>query len=297
MPPPITDPEEIRRLIREHGRWFHSIELAPGIVTPGEDSNQLKLPILDELGLPRDCSGMRALDIGCADGYFSFELEKRGAQVLAIEFVPAEACGFAVARRILGSTVEFRMDNVYNLNPTSYGTFDIVLFLGVLYHLRKPLAAIDAIRSVCRLDTSLFLATLMIDDFVLLPSGESTTLEALSPQLTEIPLWQAYPADSLNGDFTNCFAPNLAALRAALEEAQFEVTATKKVSMGGYVHARATNNPTMERFRKLDSRLESETFDPEVPYFLDTDRAKLTLTGRGRDGSRSQEPADGQEED
>lgn len=297
MTSPITNPDEIRRLIREHGRWFHSIELAPGIVTPGEDSNQLKLPILDELGLPADCRGMRALDVGCSDGYFSFELEKRGAEVVAIEFVAAEACGFAVAKRILGSKVEFRVDNVYNLNPTSYGTFDLVLFLGVLYHLRKPLAALDAIRSVSNPEASLFLATLMIDDFVLLPNGESTTLESLSPQLAEIPLWQAYPGDSLNGDFTNCFAPNLTALRAALEEAQFTVGATKKVSMGGYVHAQATDNPTTERFRQLDSRLETDGLDPDIPYFLDSDRAKLTITGQGRHESQSEEPVDGHEEE
>ena len=46
----ITDPTEIRRLIEEHGRWWHEIELAPGVVTPGDDSNRMKLPILDAIG-------------------------------------------------------------------------------------------------------------------------------------------------------------------------------------------------------------------------------------------------------
>src|SRR5947208_11385966 len=101
-PERITNPDEIRRLIAEHGRWWHEIDLAPGIVTPGDDSNRSKLPILDGLGLPADMRELRALDIGCSDGYFSFEMERRGAAVVAIDFVPETYTGFAVARRILG---------------------------------------------------------------------------------------------------------------------------------------------------------------------------------------------------
>lgn len=196
----MMDRELIKRLVDEHGRWFHEIELAPGIVTPGEDSNRLKLPILDELGLPKNASDLRVLDIGCSDGFFSFEMERRGAAVTAVDFVPEDYTGFAIARRILDSQVEYRMDNVYNLGPTNYGYFDLVLFLGVLYHLRKPLAALDAIRSVMKEGGHLFPATLMIDEYVLLPSGATTTLHDLNPQLTEIPLWQVYPRDTLNGE-------------------------------------------------------------------------------------------------
>ena len=126
----IADRAEIERLIAEHGRWWHEIELAPGILTPGDDSNRMKLPILDALGLPPDLRGKRALDIGASDGYFSFELEKRGAEVVAIDFVPETYSGFATARKILDSAVDYRMDNVYNLTPKSYGSFDVVLFLG-----------------------------------------------------------------------------------------------------------------------------------------------------------------------
>src|SRR5438270_10628223 len=99
----IRDRETIEKLIAAHGRWWHQIELAPGIVTSGDDSNRMKLPILDDLGLPRTLTALRALDIGCSDGYFSFELERRGADVLAIDFVPENYTGFATARKILGS--------------------------------------------------------------------------------------------------------------------------------------------------------------------------------------------------
>lgn len=277
----ITDPIEIRKLIAGHGRWWHEIELAPGIVTPGDDSNRMKLPILDGIGLPRDMRGLRALDIGASDGFFSFEVEKRGAQVLAMDFVPETYTGFATARKILGSNVEYQMDNVYNLSPEKYGQFDVVLFMGVLYHLRKPLAALDAIRSVMKPGAQLFVGTMMIDEYFLLPDGTVSTLDAVNPLLKTVPLWQSYPGGSLNGDFTNCFAPNRRALEVALEEAQFRVEQTQTVSMGGYVRATAIVDERTAKYQRLDGRLETEPFDPSVPYFLDEPGAVQTVTGRG----------------
>ena len=276
----IDDPAEIRRLIAEHGRWWHEIELAPGIVTPGDDSNRMKLPILDGLGLPAEMQGLRALDIGCSDGYFTFEMERRGATVIAIDFVPENYTGFATARRILGSEAVYRMDNVYNLTPGQYGLFDVVLFMGVLYHLRKPLAALDAIRSVMRPGAQLFVGTMMIDEYFLLPDGTVTTLKDVNPLLENVPLWQAYPADTLNGDFTNCFAPNRKALESALEEAQFRVDAQCTVSMGGYARATAIEDERVAKYQRLDGRLETAPFDPSVPYFLDEEGAKPTVTPR-----------------
>lgn len=287
---PLTDRDEIHRLVAEHGRWWHEIEVAPGIVTPGDDSNRMKLPILDALGLPASMSGLRALDIGCSDGYFSFELEKRGAEVVAIDFVPETYTGFSTARRILGSGVDYRMDNVYNLSPESYGTFDVVLFLGVLYHLRKPLAALDSIRSVLKPGGTLFVGTMMIDEYFLVPDGGVTTLEAVNPILKNVPLWQAYPRDTLNGDYTNCFAPNLRGLEAALSEARFAVDAAKIVSMGGYVRATAIDDALAAKYQRLDGRLESVPFDPAVPYFLDEPGAVQTVTAPRRGAPIAEAP-------
>lgn len=279
----ITDPDEIRKLVAQHGRWWHEIELAPGIVTPGDDSNRMRLPILEELGLGSDLRGQRALDIGCSDGYFSFELENRGAEVVAMDFVPEHYTGFAVAKEILESSVAYSMDNVYNLHPREYGHFDIVLFPGVLYHLRKPMAALDAIRSVMKPGADLFVATFLIDEHVILPDRSVTTLKELNPLLLDIPLWQAYPGDVLNGDFTNQFAPNMCALKAALNEAQFSVVCTKCLPGGGFARAKATDDKLAAKYQVLDGRLDETPFDPSIPYYLDEEGSVHDLTGRRHD--------------
>ncbi len=284
--PSITDPNEIRRRIAEHGRWWHEIELAPGIITPGDDSNREKLPILDQLGLPERLDGVRALDIGCSDGYFSFELERRGADVLAIDFVESTATGFSVAAEILGSTIDYQVDNVYSLDPSVHGTFDLVFFLGVLYHLRQPLAALDALRSVMKENAELYVATFLIDEYVSLSGGGGvTSLKELNPALLEIPLWQAYPGGSLNGDFTNCFAPNMKALHVALEEAEFEVHSSIAKPGAGFVKATAVRNELVAKYRLLDGRIHETPLDPAVPYYLDEKGAVHDLTGRQDDDS------------
>ncbi|MGZ8796543.1 MAG: hypothetical protein ACXW2F_04280, partial [Thermoanaerobaculia bacterium] len=86
---------------------------------------------------------------------------------------------------------------------------------------------------------------------------------------------------SLNGDFTNCFAPNRRALEVALEEAQFRVEQTQTVSMGGYVRATAIVDERTAKYQRLDGRLETAPFDPSVPYFLDEPGAVQTVTGGG----------------
>lgn len=277
---PVTDRSEIEALIKAHGRWWHEIEVAPGVVTPGDDSNRMKLPILDSIGLPQDKHGLRALDIGCSDGFFSFELEKRGASVVAMDFVPETSTGFAVAKKILGSSVEYRMDNVYNIASDTFGHFDVVLFMGVLYHLRNPMAGLDAIRSVIKPGGQLFVGTMMIDEYFQLADRTITSLSNLHPALSDVPLWQAYPRDSLNGDFTNCFAPNRAALVAALAEAQLRVEQVTTVSMGGYARAEAVADPLIAKYQRLDARLQKTPFDPTIPYFLDEEGAVHEVTPR-----------------
>jgi tRNA (mo5U34)-methyltransferase len=145
--------------------WYHTIELPDGIVTDGRFDHR---PLVPYYGLPADMSGMRALDVGTADGFWAFEMERRGAEVVALELprmrdrdFPAAAKRhideqrdippghrFELARRALGSAVELVRMRVYDLDPAALGTFDFVHVGDVLLHLRDPAGGLAAIRSV-----------------------------------------------------------------------------------------------------------------------------------------------------
>ncbi len=213
----FTD-EQIREKIAAVPVWYHKIPLRPGIVTPGINDPTTTLRHLD---LPDDCRGMRALDIGSRDGFFAFELERRGAEVLAVDYVPCDVTGFKTVAEILGSKATFRQDNIYNLTPDKIGTFDIVLFLGLLYHLPDPIQAINLVRALST--GRMCLETHAIDNCLLLPDGTATPLATLSPALADIPLMQFYPGRSLAGDPTNYWGPNYKCLEGMLGECRFKV--------------------------------------------------------------------------
>lgn len=137
------DRAELRREV-ESTRWWHTIDLGDGIVTPGEGGSAA---LLERMHMPEDLSGKTVLDIGTFDGFFAFEAERRGAaRVLAIDH--REPPGFRIAHRALGSGVEFREMDVMDLSRDEIGTFDVVFFLGVVYHLRDPVGALTRVRDV-----------------------------------------------------------------------------------------------------------------------------------------------------
>jgi tRNA (mo5U34)-methyltransferase len=163
------------------------------------------------------------LDIGAWDGFFSFEAERRGAKrVVAYDLTPEDYFGFAAARELLGSKAEYIQGSVYDIKRELIGAFDVVLFVGVLYHLRYPLLALDRIRDVC--DGYMIIETHSLDNCVILDDGRKTTLEGIDPRLSRIPLYRFYPGDELNGDYSNWFSPNRRAIEEGLRTAGFEPT-------------------------------------------------------------------------
>lgn len=138
----------IRHRVAAEPYWFQRIELFPGFFSPGwSDPAKEKLPYY---GLPADLTGKRVLDIGCAEGFFSFEAERRGArEVIAIDSFPDSVRRFNIAREARQSNATAYLTNVYDLKPSLFGTFDVVLFYGVFYHLKHPQKALESIRSVC----------------------------------------------------------------------------------------------------------------------------------------------------
>ena len=152
--------------------WYHTIELAPGTVTPGLFDHR---PYVARYGLPADLSGQRALDVGAQDGFWSFELERRGARVTALDladpreldwpprlreagvqraaggFPLAEGSGFEVAHRALGSSVERVEMSLYDATPELLGgTFDLVFCGSVAIHLRDPVGGLERMARLCR---------------------------------------------------------------------------------------------------------------------------------------------------
>jgi tRNA (mo5U34)-methyltransferase len=196
----MTD-DEVRAQIAAIPHWYHPIEIRPGIVTPGVNDARL---VLETLDLPADCRGMRALDLGTRDGFFAFELERRGADVVAVDYVAMADSGFAVAAGLLGSRVTYLQRNLYALTAADLGTFDIVLFLGLLYHLPDPLGALRIVRELTR--QRMYLETLVMD------FGGATD---------ELPLMRFFAGSSWADDPTNYWGPNVRCVEEMLGETEF----------------------------------------------------------------------------
>lgn len=153
--------------------WYHKIELPGGIVTPGW------APIDPRpYGVPDDLSGLRVLDVGAWDGYWSFEALKRGArEVVAIDdfsdflsnLEKDERSGwdtFDLCREAFGyDSARCRREemSVYDVAEARMGRFDVVFCFGVLYHLRHPLLALDRLAAVC--DQAIFIESAILDDY------------------------------------------------------------------------------------------------------------------------------------
>jgi tRNA (mo5U34)-methyltransferase len=186
-------------------KWFHRIEIAPGIVTPGTEDTPRKAKLLQ---LPEDLTGKRVLDVGAYDGFFSFEAERRGASfVLAYDHLRPEHTGFATAKKLLNSNVEHQFGSVYDLSPAKIGEFDLVLFLGVIYHLRHPLLALERLRSVCR-------GEMYLESHV--------TQQRFEIDGQEVPVAVFFPGAELNNDPTNWWSPTPLCLEQMIRSHGFE---------------------------------------------------------------------------
>ena len=131
-------------------QWYQSIDLGDGVETPGEtkDATRRKFEMMN---LPADLAGQSVLDIGCNEGFFAFEAERRGAKrVVAIDKSPAAREKFLLVSRILGSSVDFRFAELAELDLAELRRFDLVFFLSVFHHLRHPLATLDLVASLTR---------------------------------------------------------------------------------------------------------------------------------------------------
>jgi tRNA (mo5U34)-methyltransferase len=219
-------PGNIEKRVRELGRWFHNLNLNGVQTAPDHflgDYPAAKFRTFED-AIPRDLSGRTVLDIGCNAGYYSLEMKRRGAhRVVGVDFDEDYLAQARFAAEVLGADIEFRQLSVYDVARLGE-KFDLVLFMGVFYHLRHPLLALDLIHEhVCR------------DLFV---------FQSMQRGSNEIAAWEhdyrfweedifahrAFPRmhfieNSYCGDPTNWWVPNRACSEAMLRSAGFKIIA------------------------------------------------------------------------
>ncbi|MGD0435880.1 MAG: methyltransferase domain-containing protein [Bryobacteraceae bacterium] len=189
----------------ERGFW-HSFELPDGKLIRGANPLEGQKRRLAQFPIPDRLDGKRVLDIGAWDGWFSFEMERRGADVMAIDCWDNPR--FHEIHEILRSRVDYRQLDVYELTPERIGRFDIVLFLGVLYHLKHPLLALER---VCALTTDLA----AVDSFILREEHRPGTA------VDQRPVMEFYETDEFGGQTDNWVGPSLPCLLAFCRTAGF----------------------------------------------------------------------------
>jgi tRNA (mo5U34)-methyltransferase len=222
----VPDSSDLARRVAEHPAWYHTIDLAPGVTTAGFCDLRPFAPA----ALPASLAGRRCLDVGTFDGFWAFEMERRGATVHALdledgrdadwppntraanEAASAEVglewgSGFRLAHEALGSSVQRVLGNVYDLTPEQLGgQVDFVLSGTILQHLRDPVGALERMHDA------------------LVPGGDLLMIEAYHVGLTRRhprrPVGEYRPA--VPGSLFTWWMPNLSALRAWAITAGFE---------------------------------------------------------------------------
>jgi len=201
--------EELLKRVNAH-RWFHTIDLGGGVVTPG-----MYDPVSDTHGprfcVPQSLEGKTVLDIGAWDGAWSFEAKRRGAKrVVAADYWcwGGDECwgdpeSFKIAREALGLDIEDVRIDVYDLSRERVGQFDVVFLFGVLYHLRHPMLALERLRDVT------------------VPGGLAIVETHCDMLKVDTPALAFYPSNEVRNDPSNWFGPNPAALVGMLKACGF----------------------------------------------------------------------------
>jgi tRNA (mo5U34)-methyltransferase len=214
----------LRRRIEELGPWFHNLRLGGHETAPDHFLGDFPRTKFERFShaVPKDLRGRSVLDIGCNAGFYSLEMKRRGAaRVLGVDHDPHYLDQARFAAEVSGLDIEFRQLEVYDVGSLGE-TFDVVIFMGVLYHLRHPLLALDLIREHVARDTLIFQSLQRGAEAVLeIPTQVSFSEEAIFhhegyPALYFIENWYAE-------DWTNWWIPNRAATEAMLRAAGFRI--------------------------------------------------------------------------
>ena len=236
--------------------WWHSIDLGvkDGVsrITPGAHKIEELRDNFSRFLLP-DLAGKRVLDIGCWDGFYSFEAERLGAQVVSVDCWRPEK--FFVAREALKSNAEFHELSVYDVTKEKLGAFDVVFFLGVLYHVKHPLLALEQVCEVTR-------------DLAVIETHQIDNLFE-----TKHPVMEFYEMDELGGQYDNWWGPNV--------ECLVQMTRT-----AGFVRVevlrRQDTRVVIKAFRRWDDKPQEAAPSLKIVDVLNAVNLDHTLPRRGR---------------
>lgn len=214
----------LARRVRELGPWFHNLDLGGVLTAPDHalgDYPQLKWRRFEH-ALPGDLCGKTVLDIGCNAGFYSLEMKRRGAaRVVGIDSDPRYLAQAQLAAEFYELEIELRQMSVYDV-ATLGERYDIVLFMGVLYHLRHPLRALDLLHEFV-------VGELLVFQSMLRGADQIPAVEPDYRFHDNTPFLDAgFPAmyfieNSYSGDPSNWWIPNQACAEAMLRSAGFAI--------------------------------------------------------------------------
>ena len=260
----MTD-DEVRARVAAVPHWYHPIEVRPGIVTPG--ANEAPAVLASCSTFRTIAAGCAGLDLGTRDGFFAFELERRGAEVMAVDYVAVTDSGFAVAAELLGSRVTYLQRNLYELDAAELGTFDIVLFLGLLYHLPDPLGALRVVRNLAR--QRMLLETLVLD---------------FGAAMDELPLMRFFAGSSWAGDPTNYWGPNVRCVEEMLGETEFASRRVVRIGDRCIFDCEAIASPAAAYYMQIATGRRAPERAPALRPQM-TPPSRLIVTGMHRSGT------------
>lgn len=214
---PAISRDEAKRLVADT-KWFHTFEIIDGLVTQGIHRIDPKA-YADRIGIGSDLAGLKILDIGTYDGPMAFELALRGAQVVAMDIKAPDKTGFNTLAKLTGINIRHVQKDVCEIGEYFPEEFDMVLFLGVFYHVKDPIRAFENVARVIKPGGTLHVEGESFARYFENIAGAKVDPDNLDQILTAldalddagVPVSMAYPGTYVGG--YNWFLPNRSALR------------------------------------------------------------------------------------
>lgn len=216
-------------LLRDRPTWYHSWQVTEDLALPGHVSVQETLRVFR---VSLDLRGAKILDVGTCNGAFAFELERRGAEVTAVDICSPDEYGFESLAQILRSRVRYLQASVYDLDARfPRNEFDYILFSGVLYHLRHPLLALDNLHRISK--SAVWLESHVIDHYVMV-RGKPRRLPS---RFRHAGILQFYRSAELNDDPSNFFGFSIHCIESMLWSCGFRPVLRHASRTRAYFHA------------------------------------------------------------